>query len=209
MKIDTLVVGEYQTNCYIVRANEDAKACIVIDTGLEGAGIIDFLQSHQLDVEAIILTHGHADHIKGTPAIKELFPRAKVCIHPLDEEMLNSASANLSMLTGNSFTIAPPDILLEDESFIEYANVKLRVLHTPGHTKGCVSFYNEADKVAFVGDTLFNESVGRTDLPGGSMDEIKRSIREKLFKLGDDTVCLTGHGEQTTIAHEQKHNPFL
>ncbi len=209
MKIDTLVVGEYQTNCYIVRENEDAKTCIVIDTGLEGKGILDFLNSHQLSVEAIVLTHGHADHIKGTPEIKEQFPQAKVCIHPLDKDMLNSAATNLSMLTGNSFTIAPPDILLEDESFIEYANIKLKVLHTPGHTKGCVSFYNEADKVAFVGDTLFHESVGRTDLPGGSIKEIRRSIREKLFTLGGDTLCLTGHGEKTTIGHEQKHNPFL
>jgi hydroxyacylglutathione hydrolase len=209
MKIDRLVLGAYQTNCYILRAGEAAKDCLIIDTGLEAGELIDFLEVHKLNPVAVVLTHGHIDHIIGLAALRSRFPDIKVYIHKLDAEMLTGEKNNLSAMAGISFSSKPADFSLEEGNVIEQANIKLDVIHTPGHTPGGICLYSKADDIAFVGDTLFANSVGRTDIPGGSTTQLIKSIKEKLCNLPDETVAYPGHGPATTIAQEKANNPFL
>ena len=209
MKIDRLILGAYQTNCYILRESEAAKDCLIIDTGLEAGELVDFLQTHKLNPAAVVLTHGHADHITGLVALRSQFPDIKVYIHKLDAEMLTGAKDNLSAMAGVLFSSEPAGFSLQEGDVIEQANIKLDVLHTPGHTPGGICLYSKADGVVFVGDTLFADSVGRTDMPGGSATQLIKSIKEKLCILPDDTVVYPGHGPVTTIAQEKANNPFL
>ena len=209
MKIDSLILGAFETNSYVLRENETAADCLVIDTGLDAGGLIDFLEEQKLNPVAMILTHGHADHIGGLTALRSRFPDMKVHIHKLDAEMLTEPQANLSAMTGVPFSTEPEDFSLEEQGVVDLAGIELLVLHTPGHTPGGVCLYSKKDSVAFVGDTLFAESVGRTDFPGGSTSQLTSSIKEKLFILPDATKIYPGHGPATTIGHEKAHNPFL
>ena len=216
MKIDRLILGAYQTNCYILRASEAAKDCLIIDTGLQAGELVDFLQRHKLNPVAVVLTHGHADHITGLVALRGRFPHIKVYIHKLDAEMLTGEKDNLSAMAGvlspgwlTPFSSEPADFSLEEGDAIEQANIKLDVLHTPGHTPGGICLYSKDEGIVFVGDTLFADSVGRTDMPGGSTPQLIKSIKEKLCPLPDETIVYPGHGPQTTIAQEKAHNPYL
>lgn len=208
MKIDRLILGSFETNCYILRETEAAKDCLIVDTGLEAGELVDFLARHKLNPVAVVLTHGHIDHVTGTVALRQNFPEIKVYIHKLDAEMLTGTKDNLSALAGQTFGTEQADVFIEEGDKIELANIKLEVLHTPGHTLGGISLYSKEDQLVFAGDTLFAGSVGRTDL-GGNMTHLIKSIKEKLLILPDETVVYTGHGPQTTIAQEKTHNPFL
>ena len=209
MKIDCLVLGEYETNCYVLRSSDAAKDCLVVDPGLGSEELIGFLRERQVAPVAVVLTHGHIDHIAGLAALRRSFPGIEVFIHALDAEMLGKPVANLSGLMGRAFAAEPADILLEDGDRIEQAGVRLQVLHTPGHTPGGLCLYSSGGGVVFTDDALFAESIGRTDFPGGSMSRLVRSIKEKLWVLPDETVVYPGHGPSTTIAREKAHNPFL
>jgi hydroxyacylglutathione hydrolase len=209
MKIDRLVLGAYQTNCYILRESEAAKDCLIIDTGLEAGELVDFLQRHKLNPVAVVLTHGHADHIIGLVALRSRFPDIKVYIHKLDAEMLTGEKDNLSAMAGVLFSPEPADFSLEEGDVVEQANIKLDVLHTPGHSPGGICLYSKDEGIVFVGDTLFADSIGRTDMPGGSTTQLIKSIKEKLCILPDKTVVYPGHGPTTTIAQEKANNPFL
>ena len=219
MKIDRLILGAYQTNCYILRASVAAKDCLVIDTGLEAGELVDFLQRHKLNPVAVVLTHGHADHTTGVAVLRENHPDIKVYIHKLDAEMLTppltkeegltETGSNMFAFAKQPFRTEPADFSLEEGDVIEQAGIKLKVLHTPGHTPGGISLYSKDEGIVFVGDTLFAESVGRTDMPGGSAAQLLKSIREKLCVLPDETIVYPGHGPVTTIAQEKAHNPFL
>jgi len=142
-------------------------------------------------------------------ALREQFPGVRVYIHTLDAEMLAEPYSNLSIMSGVAFSTEPVDVCLEEQDVIEQAGVKLRVLHTPGHTPGGMCLYSQDDGVAFVGDTLFADSVGRTDFPGGSTSQLLNSVKQKLFTLPDETEVYPGHGPPTTIAQEKAHNPFF
>jgi len=209
MKIDYLVLGEFQTNCYVLRENDAAKDCLVIDPGLEADELIEFLDEQKLNPIAVLLTHGHIDHIAGVAALRSRFGEIKVYIHNLDAEMLTEPKINLSAMAGAAFVTEPEDVSLKEQDVIDLAGVKLLVLHTPGHTPGGISLYSKEDGVAFVGDTLFADSIGRTDFPGGSMSQLLTSVREKLFTLPEETQVYPGHGPATTIAAEKAHNPFF
>lgn len=209
MKIDLLILGSFETNCYVLRQSKTAKDCLIIDTALEAAELISFLQQNNLNPVAVILTHGHIDHVTGVALLRQNFLQIKVYIHKLDAEMLTGAKDNLSALAGATFSTEPADVFVEEGDIIEEAGMRLEVLHTPGHTAGGVSLYLKQHKLVFVGDTLFASSVGRTDFPGASFEQLQKSIREKLFTLPDETVCLPGHGPHTTVANEKTHNPFL
>jgi glyoxylase-like metal-dependent hydrolase (beta-lactamase superfamily II) len=209
MEIDGLILGSYQTNSYILREDESAEDCLIVDTGLEAGGLIDFLGEHKLNPVSVVLTHGHADHIRGVALLRDKFSVIKVYIHRLDTKMLTGDVSNLSLIEGIRFSTEPADFALEEGDVVEQAGIKLKVLHTPGHTPGGICLYSEDEGIAFSGDTLFCAGVGRTDFPGGSMTRLLKSIREKLFVLPDETVVYPGHGPVTTIAQEKADNPYL
>jgi glyoxylase-like metal-dependent hydrolase (beta-lactamase superfamily II) len=208
MITDQLILGDFQTNCYVLRAGNLATQCLIVDTGLEAGELVDFVAEHKLDPTAVVLTHGHIDHIAGLIELRKEFPRIKVYIHRLDASMLTNPRSNLSAIAGCFFQIPPADVLLEDGDTIEQAGLKLQVLLTPGHTPGGICLYSKADGVVFAGDTLFAGSVGRTDFPGGSMTVLINSIKKKLLPLPDQTIVYPGHGPVTTIETERS-NPFL
>lgn len=209
MEIDRLILGEYETNCYLLRSNKTANDCMVVDPGLEVEQLLDFIKRHKLNPAAVVLTHGHIDHIGGVAELRENYPDVKVYIHKLDAEMLENGYSNLSAMMGGAFSTNPADFLLEDGSVIEQTGVKLQVLHTPGHTPGGICLYSRNEEIVFTNDTLFAESIGRTDFPGGSLEQLLKSVREKLFTLPDDTIVYPGHGPSTTIAQEKAHNQFF
>jgi glyoxylase-like metal-dependent hydrolase (beta-lactamase superfamily II) len=222
MKIDHLILGAYETNCYILRSGEEAKDCLIVDAGLEAGQLIDFLKEHKLNPVAVVLTHGHIDHIAGVAALRAEFADIKVYIHKADAKMLTEAEHNLSALAGLPFSAEPADFVIEAGDVIEQVGIKLQVLHTPGHTPGGVCLYSPApassdtsrgggkdEGIVFTDDTLFADSIGRTDFPNGSMSQLLNSIREKLFTLPDETKVYPGHGPITTIAREKAHNQFF
>lgn len=209
MKIDRLVLGEYENNCYIIRSSDEASDCLIIDTGLDIQPLLKFLEHGKLTPAAVILTHGHIDHIAGVETLREKFPSIHVYIHKLDTEMLINANVNLSLMAGNPFTARKADYFLDEGDTIEKAGVKLRVIHTPGHTPGGICLYSEKDGVFFAGDTIFAGSIGRTDFPASSTKHLLEGIKKKLLTLPKDTVVYPGHGPQTTIGREKTDNPFL
>jgi glyoxylase-like metal-dependent hydrolase (beta-lactamase superfamily II) len=212
MKIDRLVLGAYETNCYILRESESASDCLIIDTGLEAGELVDFLHEHKLNPTAVVLTHGHIDHIGGLAQLRKNFTDVKVYVHKRDANILSDWQSNLSFLVGVKPAAGDcprADFTLEDSSIVEQAGIKLEVLHTPGHTPGGICLYVRKEQTVFVGDTLFADSVGRTDMPGGSMTQLLRSIKEKLLTLPDETVVYPGHGPKTTISRERTYNQYL
>ncbi|MFC1585216.1 MBL fold metallo-hydrolase [Fibrobacterota bacterium] len=205
MIIKQLMVGPIQANCYILGCEETGEAA-VIDPGEEGDRILRELAGAKLALKYIINTHGHFDHAGANGRLKEA-TGADVLIHAQDAYMLNDLPRGAALFGMTAPESPAPDRKLEDGDTITFGKITLTVLHTPGHSPGGISLYTE--KAVFSGDTLFDGSVGRTDLPGGDMAVLKKSIREKLFTLGDDVVVYPGHMGETTIGDEKRHNPFM
>ncbi len=209
MHIHNVVLGEYQTNSYVLTADESSTDCVVIDTGLEAAELVDYIKQQKLDPVAVILTHGHADHIVGLRDIRRNFSGVEIVISEADANMLTDAVGNLSALTGRTFTTEEADVVIRTEKKISYAGITFDVIFTPGHTPGGMCLYCSQDEVVFVGDTLFAGSIGRTDFPGGDGPQLIRSIKEKILSLPSTTKVYPGHGPMTTISLEKNGNPFL
>jgi len=213
MYIDKFILGAYETNSYVLRSNAAAKDVLIIDTGLTPQPLINFLKQNELNPVALVLTHGHADHIAGVTPLRQSFGDIKVAIHTADAPMLSSGLKNLSCLAGVSIETEPADLIIETEGPIEFAGITLDVLHTPGHTPGGICLYSQPDSVVFVGDTLFAGSIGRTDFPNYDVEkcftQLIRNINTKLITLPEDTKVLPGHGPETTIRNEKKRNPYL
>lgn len=205
MIIEQLEVGPIMANCYIVGCEETGKA-VVIDPGDDSDRILQRLASKKLTVLCLINTHGHFDHVGGNRRMKAA-TEAPLLIHEGDAPMLHRLASDASMFGLSAENSPAPDRTLADGDTIEFGAHTLTVLHTPGHSPGGIALHGHG--CVFVGDTLFSGSIGRTDLPGGDYDTLIRSVREKLFSLPDDTRVFCGHGPETTIGREKRHNPFF
>lgn len=205
--IERIVLPFLGVNCYVL-ACEDSKKAIVIDPGSGGQVILDRLKNKGIEIELIVLTHGHYDHIGAIEEIKNAFG-AKVAIHKEDADMLTDANLNLSCFSGRETALPSADILLEDGQELIVGNKKIIVIHTPGHSPGGVCLFDESENALFSGDTLFCGSVGRTDFPGGSMSKLISSIQNKLMVLDDSVKVFPGHESPSTIGRERKNNPYL
>jgi len=210
LPIISLTVGFLYTNCYIVIC-EETRESLIIDPGFTGdemRRILSEIRKNRLRIKYIVNTHGHADHISGNTSIKRA-TGAILAAHCKDAEMLIDPAKNLSLMLGLNVVSPPPDIVLRGEEEIEVGHIKLKVLHTPGHTPGSISLYCRDLGAVFTGDSLFAGSIGRADFPGSSCRDLLLSIREKILALPDETVVYPGHGESTTIGVERRSNPFL
>lgn len=208
MIIKMFTFGRYFANCYIVVCEETKEAAIIdptFDSKTEAEEILRVINQLGLSVKYIINTHGHPDHTAGNGIMKEA-TGASILIHEDDVPMLTRAK-NLSIFFGFRSMTPPADSTLHDGDVIKVGHVELKVLHTPGHTKGGISLL--VDDVVFTGDTLFAGSIGRTDFPGGSFKEIIHSIKTRLLTLPDHVKVYSGHGPVSVIAEERRHNPFL
>jgi glyoxylase-like metal-dependent hydrolase (beta-lactamase superfamily II) len=193
------------TNTYLVWDEVSKDACI-IDPSNKGQKILDFIKENNLNVKLIINTHAHYDHIGGNIFFKESL-NIPVCTSKEASEAITDPKKNLSAYTGNEVRSPKADKILNDKDVIKLGDKKLTIITTPGHSACGISIY--CDNLLFSGDTLFAESVGRTDLPGGNMNTLIKSIKEKLFILPDDVIVLPGHGGSTTIEYEKIGNPFV
>lgn len=215
MIIDTIPQGSYQTNSYILRNDAASKECVIIDTGLENIQLLSFLENEKLTPTALILTHGHLDHIYGVPDLREKYPNIIVAIHQDDAEMLTDGVKNMSKLAGilDEFVTEPADLLLKESETLEYSGVTLSVITVPGHTPGGICLHLKEENAVFVGDCVFAGSVGRTDFPGYAQakchEQLVSGIKEKILTLPEESKLYCGHGPSTTLRCEKKHNPYL
>ncbi|TJY38509.1 MBL fold metallo-hydrolase [Cohnella pontilimi] len=206
LTFQTFPLGALQTNAYLVTNAERTRA-IVIDPGTPDSSLLRRLE--QFEVEAVLITHAHFDHIGGVEKVRERFG-CPVYLHSAEKDWLSDAAKNGSLRWPEAtppIAGRAPDRLLSDGDELQLLGQTFRVLHTPGHSPGSVGFL--CGDLLFAGDALFRRSVGRTDLPGGSSDQLTRSIREKLYVLPDDVIVLPGHGPDTTIGEERRDNPFV
>lgn len=205
MKVHAFTVGPVQSNSYLL-ADEATREAALFDPGMESEPVAEVLARERLTLTAIINTHGHFDHVFGNAYFKAK-TGAPLLMHRADLDLVKRLEEQSLYFGFRATPSPPPDRFLEEGDEVRVGGIRLRVLHTPGHSPGGICLVT--DGTAFVGDTLFAGSIGRTDLPGGSAETLLTSIREKLLTLPDDTVIYPGHGPATTIGHERRHNPFL
>jgi len=205
VKVHAFTVGPVQSNSYLL-ADEATREAVLFDPGMESEPVAEVLARERLTLTAIINTHGHFDHVFGNAYFKAK-TGAPLLMHRADLDLVKRLEEQSLYFGFRATPSPPPDRFLEEGDEVRVGGIRLRVLHTPGHSPGGICLVT--DGTAFVGDTLFAGSIGRTDLPGGSAETLLTSIREKLLTLPDDTVIYPGHGPATTIGHERRHNPFL
>ena len=205
-ELETLVLGALQTNCYIIYNNK-TKEAMVIDPANDVEKIIKYLEERDLVCKAVLLTHGHFDHIMAVSELKDA-TGAVVYAHEDERELLESPVLNASSQVGRN-CVVKPDVFLHEGHKLDLIGFSLEVVHTPGHTAGGVCYLFKDQKVLISGDTLFRDSIGRSDLPTGNGQVLVDSIRTKLMVLDEDVNVYPGHGMPTTIGHEKNHNPFV
>lgn len=205
MEVTVLTVGPVYTNCYIVN-KEDSNSCVVIDPGEEAEKIASYVRKNQLTCEGILLTHGHFDHITAVNELRSLIG-GRVYAYEGEKELMVDPLQNSSSLLGYEVAVQADEWLCEGQ-LLEVADIIFRVMHTPGHTRGSCCYYAEKEQILFSGDTIFMESVGRTDLPTGNDRELLDSVRNKVLVLPDDVVIYPGHGPKTRVDYEVANNPY-
>lgn len=200
-------LGALQTNCYVLFHGE---VCLIIDPGGEGEKLIDWLKNNNKKPLAILLTHTHFDHIGAVDLLREHY-QIPVYVHRKEEDWLENPLMNGSALffPDRPLTVKKADKIIEQEGKLSIGPFQIKVFETPGHSPGSISFYLEEKDVLFAGDTLFYGSIGRTDLPGGSMEQLLQAIKTKIFTLPEKTTVLPGHGPETTVIREKQYNPFF
>jgi hydroxyacylglutathione hydrolase len=212
-RIDCVVVGPIRCNCYILSDTTSNKAYL-IDPGAESRELMDYLERRNFELQAVLITHSHIDHIGGIEMLHAEYP-VPIYYHGADKPLFDNITSQAQI-----FGILPPVLqarqpktgsgTLQDNQIFPFEGGELKVIHTPGHTPGSVCFHATGlDEVVFTGDTLFCGSIGRTDLWGGSYEQIIQSIKERLLTLDDRVKVLPGHGDDTTIGTERRHNSFL
>lgn len=206
MRIEKQVLGFVSTNAYI-GINEVTREAFVVDPGADIGQFINYFEVNNYDLKGILLTHGHFDHIGGVEALVTKYG-CQIYALEAERDTLADPAINLSTTIRRNMSITE-FVSLTDGQEIEIAGIKVKVLATPGHTTGGACYYVEENGVVFAGDTLFAESIGRTDFPTGSHGTLIRSIKEKLFALPEDTIVYPGHMSETTIEHEKQYNPFV
>lgn len=204
-RMETYVLGDVSTNCYLVY-NHETREAVVVDPADNGAYVLNKCRELEVKPVAIVLTHGHFDHIMAVEDICRAFS-CQIYAGKEEELLLKEPSMNLSGIMGREKAVVCPDVLAEDGDVLSLIGFEWKVLKTPGHTAGSVCYYLSAEQTLFSGDTLFAGSLGRTDLPTGDGKAIVSSIREKLLTLPEDTKVFPGHGEATTIGRERRYNP--
>ena len=206
IKVEGYCVGPVQTNCYFA-INKTSNELLIVDPGASADSLEKKVKESGCKPAAILLTHGHSDHAGAAEELAELLD-VKIYAHEAEKDTLEDPRYNLSGMMGRGERYHA-DIFVKDGQELELAGFMIRVLHTPGHTPGGCCYYIPSEAVLFSGDTLFCQSVGRTDFPGGSMGQLVKSIRSKLLDMPDHTKVYPGHNEETTIGQEKQWNPFL
>lgn len=206
MIIKSFHTGPLAVNSYVV-TDEKTKKTFIVDPGGHNLNMVNYIKGDNLEVAYIILTHGHGDHLGGVPDLMKEFPSAKLAAGIYDKEMLANPNLNMSAMVQGYPVSLSADLYLNDGETLKVGDMELKIIHTPGHTPGGICILVE--NFLFSGDTLFEQSIGRTDFPGSSFQAIVKSIREKLFILPEDTTVLPGHMGSTTIGFEKENNPFV
>jgi len=210
IKVASFTFNPFDENTFVL--SDETGEAIIIDPGCyddsEKKTLSNYIENNKLKPVKLILTHAHIDHILGNNYVSSKY-KLDLEMHAEDVELLVAAPVYGQVWGIQAEPSPSPSKLLKPGDYIKFGKSELEILFTPGHSKGSVSFYSNKDKFAVVGDVLFNGSIGRTDLPGGNHPELIKSIREKLLPLGDDVKIYCGHGPDTTIGFEKKHNPFL
>ncbi len=206
MNIETLVVGPIETNCYIA-SDPVSREAVIIDAGDDAEKILAYVEQNRLQVKYLLNTHGHFDHIQANDVIREK-TGAKLAIHADDVELLASPEKVNAGMMSVIHGCREPELVLHNGDTIAFGPYQLRVIYTPGHSKGGCCFYEVQEKVCFTGDTLFRGSIGRTDLYGGNYVVLLKSVRERL-QVADDVTIYPGHGPESTMAFERRANPYL
>ena len=206
IEIKSMTLGMVATNCYLI-INKETKEALLIDPADNALRISNVIEENVCTLKAILLTHGHFDHIMALNELKKRY-NVPVYAHEEEEDVLKQSSLNMSGMIGQIYT-TQADIYVKDGEHLKLAGLDIIVLHTPGHTKGGVCYYLPEEKVLMSGDSLFHCSIGRTDFPTGSMSQLVRSVKEQLFVLPDDVQVYPGHDSVTSIGYEKQYNPFF
>lgn len=209
-KIAIFVLNPFQENTYIIY--DETKECIIVDAGCytkdEQNAIVSFIEKNNLTLKLIVSTHGHVDHILGNAFIKSKY-KVDIAACPEDSQLIQSASTHAIMYGFTIDDVPPIDINLNHDDIVQFGDTTLRVIHTPGHSQGGICLLSEEDNFLLSGDTLFQGSIGRTDLPGGNYEQLIESIESQLLTLNSNTKVYPGHGDPTSIGWEIENNPFL
>jgi len=218
MQIETIVTTSFQQNTRVAYC-EKTRLAICVDPGGSAGVIANFINRNELELQAITLTHAHLDHVGGVSDLHKLFPAAEIILHRDDEDLYYGLPQQPLMigipkpaLASLGMDFQPPPKLTRnwhDEEFYGVGDLNFQILHCPGHTRGHIVMFEKMERKIFVGDCLFAGSIGRTDLPGGSHEQLMKSIETKILPLGDDVVVYSGHGPETSIGAEKQSNPFL
>jgi glyoxylase-like metal-dependent hydrolase (beta-lactamase superfamily II) len=209
LNVKTFTLGPFATNCYLLWPEGEAHAWL-IDAGFGPGPMIDFIRRNALVVDKLILTHAHIDHIHGVrEVLAALQPRPKLFIHADEREWLTDPVLNLSEDFGQPTTTPPADVLLAHGDRLTLGTQEFSVIHLPGHSPGGIALHNPGAGMAISGDTIFKDSIGRTDLPGGDMPTLIESIRTRIYELPSGTVLYPGHGPSTTVGDERVGSPFV
>ena len=213
LTIEPFILGPWQTNCYVLHQGagtaERSAPCWIIDAGFDPHELIQFIHRQHLEPQSVLLTHAHVDHIAGLEEIRGHWPTLPILIHEMESAFLGDPTLNLSSFIALPLHAPEPTGTLRHKENLTLAGKTWEVRHTPGHSPGGITLYQPEEGTAFVGDTLFNQSIGRSDFPTSDPAALMRSIREQLLSLPDATRVLPGHGFETTIGAERRSNPYI